>query len=230
MEKITFGKDALTGYVIGEVGAPGVVVIQEWWGINDLVKAHAAKIAAHGYRCLIPDVYHGEIGVNKEEASHLLSKLDWPRAVQEVTQAVEHLKAEGAARVGVIGFCMGGALSVAAAQHSGVACAQPFYGLPGPEIAQPENVKAPVLMHAGELDTMTGFSDPAGMTAYAAQISAAGGDAQCHVYPACGHAFLNDGEEGEAKRDHMGFPHPPTAQRELAWERVVAFFDKHLKA
>lgn len=195
-----------------------------------LIKEHATKIAAQGYRCLIPDVYHGKIGVDKEEASHLLSKLDWVRAVDEIKEAVAYLKEHGAVKIGVIGFCMGGALSLAAAQHADINCAQPFYGSPSPELAQPENMKVPVALHFGELDDYKGFSDPDTARSIAEKMNAAGGNAVAYIYENCGHAFLNpQGGEGTAKREHMGFPEPPTEQQELAWERVFAFFNEHLK-
>ena len=76
MEKIAFGPD-LAGYVCGDAGNPGVVVIQEWWGVNENVKSIAKKIAARGYRALIPDLYRGKIGVDAEEAHHLMTNLDW---------------------------------------------------------------------------------------------------------------------------------------------------------
>ena len=194
-----------------------------------LVKGHAINIAAQGYRCLIPDVYHGKIGVDKEEASHLLSKLDWMRAVDEIKQAVEYLRNDGAIKIGAIGFCMGGALSLAAAQHADIQCAQPFYGSPSPQLAQPENIKVPVALHFGALDTMAGFSDPDTARTLAEKMNAAGGCAVAYIYEQCGHAFLNPGEEGIAKREHMEFPEPPVEQQNLAWERVFAFFEEHLK-
>jgi carboxymethylenebutenolidase len=80
---------------------------------------------------LVPDLYKGKVGVDKEEASHMLSKLDWAAALEEIKQAVQYLRDGGATRVACIGFCMGGALSLAAAQHAGIQCAAPFYGLPG---------------------------------------------------------------------------------------------------
>jgi carboxymethylenebutenolidase len=195
-----------------------------------VIKAHAIKIAAHGYRCLVPDLYHGKIGADKEEASHLLSSLDWQRAVGEVTEAVEYLKSTGAAKVGVIGFCMGGALSIAAAQHSGVAAAVPFYGTPSPEIADPALVSAPLQMHFGELDEFKGFSDAATAVEYGAKVNAGVGSAEVFIYEGCGHAFLNEGPEGVAKRDHMGFPHPSKDVQDLAWSRVLGFLEKQLKA
>ena len=81
--------------------------------------------------CLVPDLYKGKVGVDKEEASHMLSKLDWAAALEEIKAAVQYLRDGGATRVACIGFCMGGALSLAAAQHAGIQCAAPFYGLPG---------------------------------------------------------------------------------------------------
>lgn len=197
-----------------------------------MIKAHATKLASYGYRCLVPDLYHGKIGVDKEEASHLFGSLDWQRAVVEVTQAVDYLKETGSAKVGAVGFCMGGALSLAAAQHSGVAAAQPFYGLPSPQICSPEAIKVPVRMHFGELDLeYKGFADPDSAKAFADGVNAAeGGAAELFIYENCGHAFLNLGDEGVAKREHMGFPHPPVEQQALAWERLTSFFDSHLKA
>ena len=79
MEKITFG-DNLPGYVAGGPQNPGVVVIQEWWGVTDQIKAHALRIAKEGYRVLVPDLYKGELGVDVEEAHHLMSNLDWDAA------------------------------------------------------------------------------------------------------------------------------------------------------
>lgn len=229
MEQITFGKDNLPGFIAGDVDNPALLVIQEWWGVNEVVKGHALKLASQGYRCLVPDIYHGKIGIEKEEAHHLFSNLDWPRAVAEITEAVEYLKSNGAKKVGAIGFCMGGALSLAAAQHSGIQCAQSFYGLPSPQLSQPDQIKVPCSLHVGELDTYVGFSDPEAMTAFTDKINNAGGTAEIHVYKECGHAFLNEGPLGEHNRNIMEFPHPPHEQQELAWERVSAFFEKNLK-
>lgn len=174
-------------------------------------------------------MYHGKIGVDKEEASHLLSKLDWQRAVEEMTQAVDFLRANGAQKVGAIGFCMGGALALAAAQHSGIDCAQPFYGCPSRELCQPEAIKVPVALHFGELDDHVGFSDPDTARRWAEEMNAAGGSAVAYIYEKCGHAFLNSGDTGMEKRQYMGFPEPPQEQQDLAWERVFKFFEEHLK-
>ena len=113
---VAFGADkALPGLVGGPKGAPAVIVIQEWWGITDGIKVTASKLAEEGgYRVLVPDIYKGKIGVNAEEAHHLMSNLDFPKAIEEISAAAAHLKAEGAPSVGVVGFCMGGALTMGA--------------------------------------------------------------------------------------------------------------------
>lgn len=228
VEKVTFG-DGLPGYVCGSVQDPAVLVIQEWWGIVPTIVDHAKRISEQGYRCLIPDLYKGKVGVDKEEASHLLSKLDWVQAKDEIKQAADYLRAEGASKVGCIGFCMGGALALTAAQHAGIDCSAAFYGLPGPQICQPESISVPVDMHFGALDEMKGFSDPESAKAFADKVNAAGGSATVFIYPSCGHGFLNVGEEGVSKRAHMGFPEPPHEEQELAWQRVLAQFNTHLK-
>lgn len=128
--------------------------------------------------------------------------------------------------MGSVGFCMGGALSlVEFGQDSAVA----FYGLPQPGLSQPENIKFPVQLHFGRLDEYKGFSDAESATVFAEKIKGAGGTPELFIYEECGHGFLNEGEEGIAKREHMGFPHPPPADQQLAWERVLGFFDKTLK-
>ena len=97
-------------------GAPGIVVIQEWWGLNDQIKGVADKLAAAGYRALVPDLYRGKVALEANEAEHLMTGLNFGDAAgQDVRGAVQHLKATGSAKVGVTGFCMGGALTMLSA-------------------------------------------------------------------------------------------------------------------
>src|SRR5690349_16692037 len=99
----------------GGATAPGIVVIQEWWGVNDQIKGVAAKLADAGYRALVPDLYRGKIGVDAQEAEHLMNNLDFGDAAsQDIRGAVMHLKSAGS-KVAVMGFCMGGALSLLSA-------------------------------------------------------------------------------------------------------------------
>ena len=101
MQRRKIGSRAFPAFLSGQVGQPAVIVLQEWWGVTDMIKEHALKIAAQGYRVLIPDVYKGKLGVDKEEAHHLMSNLDFPAAVVEIGDAASYLKEEGAPHVGV---------------------------------------------------------------------------------------------------------------------------------
>ena len=95
--------------------APGMVVIQEWWGLNDQIKGVADKLAAAGYRALVPDLYRGKVALEAREAEHLMKGLNFGDAAgQDVRGAVQYLKSSGSSKAGVTGFCMGGALTLRA--------------------------------------------------------------------------------------------------------------------
>src|SRR5262249_18817780 len=131
----------------------GVVLIQEWWGVNDHIRDVANRLAREGFRVLAPDLFHGKTTKDAAEASHMMSGLDWPRALKEVTAAAEHLRTHETSngKVAVMGFCMGGALSFAAAcQIPSLAAVVPFYGLP--EKADYTKVTAPILAHFATKD------------------------------------------------------------------------------
>ena len=96
--------------------APGIVVIQEWWGLNDQIKGVAEKLAAAGYRALVPDLYRGKQALEANEAEHLMNDLNFGDAAgQDIRGAAQYLKATGSAKVGVNGSCMGGAMTLLAA-------------------------------------------------------------------------------------------------------------------
>src|ERR1700753_2660106 len=112
--------------------APGIVVIQEWWGLNDQIKGGADKLAAAGYRALVPDLYRGKVALEAREAEHLMKGLNFGDAAgQDVRGAVQYLKSSGSAKVAVTGFCMGGALTVlASAAIPELDGAVVWYGVP----------------------------------------------------------------------------------------------------
>ena len=179
MESISFARadgKAVPALVCGPVGAPAVVVIQEWWGVDFEIKEHAQRIAAMGYRALVPDLYRGKLGSEAEEAHHLMGALDFPDAVLDIIGCARHLRAEGSPRVGVTGFCMGGALTLGAAVRGAdvLDCAAPCYGY-NSQLADVAECKIPVQAHFGALDTSKGFSDPAASAALAAKLAAATG-------------------------------------------------------
>jgi carboxymethylenebutenolidase len=109
----------------------GLVLIQEWWGLNKSITITAEIFAEQGFLVLCPDIYRGKVAKNHEEAGHLLGGLDFVGAVQDIRGAVLHLKKLGCSKVGITGFCMGGALTVAAAcSFSDADAVVPFYGIP----------------------------------------------------------------------------------------------------
>ncbi|GBF90985.1 carboxymethylenebutenolidase [Raphidocelis subcapitata] len=231
MDKVEFGPSKLPGYEAGPKDAPGVIVLQEWWGITPIIKEQALMISKEGFRVLVPDLYKGKIGVDAEEASHLMNSLDFKGAVEELKQAADYLRATGAGRVGAVGMCMGGALAFAAAQHAGIDAAAPFYGIPDPAICQPDSIKIPVQAHFGKLDSLTGFSDPESAQKVFDKMKAAGCDVELFLYDGCGHAFLNAlTDEGREKIKTIGQASPPEGEVKAAFERMVAFFKKHLAA
>jgi len=195
----------------------GVVVIQEWWGLVPHIEDVADRVAALGYVALAPDLYHGKSTVEAEEAHHLMEGLDWGRAAQELAGAVAHLRSvEGVGRVGVVGFCMGGALTVIAAADPGVDAYASFYGFPPPGSVDLETINAPGLIFFGEHENA--FSVPDAQ-AFADRQRGHGRQAEVVVYPGAGHAFFND-TRPEAYQQ---------AAATDAWRRTVELFAQHLR-
>ncbi len=202
--------------------APGIVVIQEWWGLNDQIKGVAEKLAAAGYRALVPDLYRGKLALEANEAEHLMTGLDFGDAAgQDVRGAVQHLKASGSAKAGVTGFCMGGALTVLAAVNVPEAdAAVVWYGYPPLEYVDASKVKAPLLAHWATDDA----AFPIGkVDELEAKLRAAGVKFEFHRYDAK-HAFAN--ETADSKNLPM-LKYDPVAA-ELAWRRSLAFFARNL--
>mmetsp|Transcript_5185 Transcript_5185/g.11527 ORF Transcript_5185/g.11527 Transcript_5185/m.11527 type:complete len:239 (-) Transcript_5185:299-1015(-) len=236
LESVTINS-TIPAFVGGEKGAPAVIVIQEWWGVTPMIKAHAEMLSSKlgGARVLIPDIYKGKLGVDKEEAHHLMSNLDFPQAVKEISEAAAFLKAEGSPKVGVVGFCMGGALTMGGlAASPDISCGAPFYGVNFGLFDAAQLKDKPVQGHFGAEDKMTGFSDPeTGKKLESALKEAGNGEAEVFIYDGVGHAFMNSDpapfKTFEERQEAMGFAHYDNAQAELAWGRLVSFFEKHLK-
>lgn len=198
-------------------GRPGVIVLQEWWGLVPHIKDIAGRFAAQGYVTLAPDLYHGKSTVDAEEATHLMKGLDWGRAAREIAAAVRHLReAEGCTRVGVVGFCMGGALTVIAASQPGVDAYAAFYGFPPEGAADLGKVSAPGLILFGEQETY--FSVPDAQ-AFAEHQRSRGIPTEVVVYPGAGHAFFNDTRSEAFHKDAAND----------AWRRTLALFGKALR-
>ena len=203
--------------------APGIVVIQEWWGLNDQIKGVAEKLAAAGYRVLVPDLYRGKLALEANEAEHMMNELDFGDAAgQDIRGAVQHLKASGSAKVGVTGFCMGGALTLLAAVFVPESDANAvWYGYPPLDYVDAGKIKAPLLGHWGMRDQFFAID---GVDALEQKLKAANVGFEFYRYDAK-HAFAN--EESDSKNlPPLGY-NPEAAA--LAWQRTEAFFEKNLR-
>ena len=207
----------------GADNAPGIVVIQEWWGLNDQIRGVADRLAAAGYRALVPDLYRGKLGLKAEEAQHLMDGLDFADAAsQDIAGAVAHLKSGGSAKVGVTGFCMGGALTLlSAVLVPGMDAGVVWYGYPPLEYIDASKIKAPLMAHFALEDEAFPIAK---VDALEKKLRDAGTQFEFHRYPAK-HAFANE----EADSKGLAMLKYDAALAEHAWNRTMAFFDTHLK-
>jgi carboxymethylenebutenolidase len=203
-------------------GAPAVVVIQEWWGLNDQIRGVAERFAGAGYVALVPDLYRGKSTVEAEEAHHLMSALNFGEAAsQDVRGAVQYLKRR-ATKVGVTGYCMGGALTVLSLvmvpeADAGVV----WYGYPPLEFVDASKIKAPVLAHWATQDNPFPIAN---VDALEEKLRAAGVAYEGHRYLAQ-HGFANETALGPRRLPITQYD-PAWAQ--LAWDRTLRFFGRHL--
>jgi carboxymethylenebutenolidase len=199
--------------------APGVVVIQEWWGLQGQIKAVCDRLAEAGFHALAPDLYGGRVIPyhDKAAASAAMQALDFKKSTdQAVRGAVRFLQAKGG-KVGITGFCMGGAVTVIAAAHvpelSAAVC---FYGLPPEAVAAAKDVRVPLQAHFASQDD---WVTPAAADDFEKKLRAAGKTFEVFRYQGH-HAFMNSERKEVYGADAA----------QVAWERCLAFFRKHLAA
>lgn len=195
--------------------APGVVVVQEWWGLNDQIKGVAERFATLGYHAMVPDLYKGKVTVDAAEANHLMNNLNFSdAATQDIRGAVQYLK-QSSPKVGVVGFCMGGALTIVSAMYVQEADAfSSWYGFPPEQAGEVKGINRPLELHLAEKDAA--FA-PAAAKALEARLRDGKVPFESYWYNA-GHAFFNQtGQNYDAQC------------AKLAWDRATEFFAKHLK-
>ncbi len=197
---------------------PGVLVIQEWWGLVRHVKNVADRFAAEGFTALAPDLYHGKTASEPDEAGKLFMALNIAQAEKDLRGAASYLAGQSSTgKLGVVGFCMGGQLALfAATLNPAIGACVNFYGV-HPNV-KPDYAKlaAPVLGLFAEKDS---FVTPQVAREVDAAIKKAGKQSEIRIYPGVDHAFFNDERADVYDK----------AAAEDAWRRTLAFFRQHLK-
>lgn len=207
-----------SGYLASAgAGAPGMILIQEWWGLKPHIKDIAERLASAGITTLAPDLYRGRIAADADEASHLMNGLDFGDAThQDLRGAFDHLRDQlGCAKVGVMGYCMGGALTVAASVHlPELDAAVCYYGIPPTEFADPAQIRVPFMGHFATRDD---WCTPDKVSALEQRMTGAGQHPAIHRYDA-DHAFSNATRPEVYDADAAA----------LAWQRTLDFLKQHL--
>jgi len=210
------------GYLAAPQAGRGipVVVLQEWWGLEDHIKGVVDRLAGEGFLALAPDLFHGETTDQPDEAEQKMMALSMDEAEKEMSGAVDYLaaheQAEGA-RVGAVGFCLGGGLAIwAASVNPKVGAAVSYYYVMPHGKPDFSNIQAPVLGHFGTGDDFVSVEDAKQLQS---ELQEAGVDADFEFHEGAGHAFFND-------TDRLGTYHPEHAER--SWKLTTDFLRKHL--
>lgn len=197
---------------------PGVIVLQEWWGLVDHIKHVCDRFAEDGFTALAPDMYHGKTAGHPDQAERLFMALNIEKAEKDMRGAVNHALAHSSTKtVGAVGFCLGGQLALfAATTNPSVGACVDYYGIHPNVHPDFGRLKGPVLGLFAETDASV---TPEAARTLDAAIKKAGGKSEIHIYPKVGHAFFNDSRPDAYDK----------AAAEDSWKRTTAFFRKHLK-
>jgi carboxymethylenebutenolidase len=225
-EMVSFksGEETASGLLVTPEGKgpfPALVVIQEWWGLNDWVKNQARALAKEGYVALAPDLYRGKLATKQEDAHQLMMGTPPDRAARDIEGAYATLAARADVRkdrIGVVGWCMGGgyALRFATTQPA-LAAVVAYYGAPPTDPAAVAAIKAPVLGNYGAEDK---GPSPDLVRAFEAALKKAGKPVDIKIYDGAGHAFANP--------DNPWGGYRPQAAQD-AWTRTTQFLARYLK-
>jgi carboxymethylenebutenolidase len=202
---------------------PGIVIVQEWWGITDDIMGIADRYARLGYRALVPDLFRGRKAAVGDEANHLAEGLDFEdAALQDIRGAILHLKEETSKKVGVTGYCMGGALAFITAMK----CKEPdaaviFYGFPPAQAGDPGTIEIPLLCHFAKYDE---FFAADRAEEVSKRLDEGKVPYEVHWYDAK-HGFCNPNQPGNA-----GLGNYNSEACQLAWQRTVTFWERVLSS
>lgn len=209
----TVAFDGLSGYLAGDHG-PGVVVLHEWWGLVPHIEDVCERLAAAGFAALAPDLYDGRTAPATEPdvAEQLMMRLDRGRAIRQVGVAVAELRRRGCSRVGAVGFCVGGALALAASAVCPVDATVAYYGI-WPRSGE-RRITNPILVHVAEHEEHNWPALPAHFPRWFEGMT----NARIQIYPGTQHAFFNDTRPDAYDE----------ASARLSWERTIDFLCEHL--
>ncbi len=199
--------------------SPAVIVIQEWWGLNDHVKDVAERYAHEGYVALAPDLYHGKVTADPNEAGKLMGALNREDAIKDLLGAVAHLKGMKEVRgdrIGVTGFCMGGSYALLLpCRTKDIQAAAPYYG-EIPDETTLRNLACPILYVYGDADFWITKDEVKRLEATLKKLNKPG---EVKIYPGAPHAFFNDTRKDVYRQ----------MEARDAWRRTLDLFAKHLK-
>jgi carboxymethylenebutenolidase len=197
---------------------PGILVIQEWWGLVRHIKNVCDRFAAEGFTSLAPDMYHGQSASEPDGAGKLFMALNIAQAEKDLRGAATYLARQSSSqKLGAVGFCMGGQLALfAATVNANVGATVNFYGIHPNVKPDYSKLSGPVLGLFAEKDS---FVTPQTARDVDAAIKKAGKSSEIHIYPNVDHAFFND--------ENATAYHKPSADD--AWRRTIGFFRQHVK-
>lgn len=195
---------------------PGVVMIHEWWGLNDHIKQAADDLAAEGYIVLAVDLFNGAVATSADAAMAQVQNLNQEAAINNLQAAVSRLKGEGASKIASLGWCFGGGQSLQlAASGAPLSATVLYYGTPITDAAKLTMVTWPVLGIFGSADQSIATST---VTQFEIALATAGVTNEIHLYPGVGHAFANPSNPNYAKKE--------TAD---AWKKTLRFLNENLR-
>ena len=195
---------------------PAVVMIHEWWGLNDNIKEMAQKLASQGYIVLAVDLYNNKVGTTSEEARQLMTSFDGDEGIENMNSAIRFLKSEYSVdKVGSIGWCFGGGQSLNLAVNSDLDATVMYYGQVISESEKLSNISWPLLGIFAELDQGI---PPKAVREFESSLDELGIKNEIIIYPGVNHAFANP----------SGDRYSPQEAKD-AWNKTLEFFNNNLK-